>query len=92
MMFLRSNHIKEFTYSYGMHACKMAWHAQALRTASVTAVLGVLALLPAGGSRQLTQYKVKRAPVREIKTTSCIMLALVAFQPAAERTCSCVSH
>lgn len=84
MMFLRSNHIKEFTYSYGMHACKMAWYAQALQEASVMAFLGVLTLLPAGGNSQLTQCNVKRAKMQGNKTTSCIMLALATFHPAAE--------
>lgn len=60
MTFLRSNHIKEFTSSYGMHArCpgtlkrsrKLAWRL----------FLSVLALLPAGGSSQLTQCYMKRA-------------------------------
>lgn len=50
MMFRRSNHIKEFTYSYGMHA---RWPSP-LQDASVIAFLGVLTLLPAGGSSQLT--------------------------------------
>lgn len=58
MTFLRSNHIKELTSSYGMHArCpgtlkrsrKLAWWL----------FLSVLALLPAGGSSQLTQCNVK---------------------------------
>lgn len=61
MMFLRSNHIKDFTYSYGMHACKMACHAQALQEASVMAFLGVLTLLPAIGSSQLTQCTAKKS-------------------------------
>lgn len=50
MMFLRSNHIKEFTHSYGMRA---RW-PRPLQEASVIAFLGVLTLLPAGGSSQLT--------------------------------------
>lgn len=70
----------------------MAWHARALQEATVMALLGVLTLLPARGSGQLAQLKVKRATRQGKETTSCIMLALAALHPAAERTFPCISH
>lgn len=57
MMFLRSNHIKEFTYSRGTLARRPRPLQEA---AAAAAFLGVLTLLPAVGGSQLTRHNVKR--------------------------------
>lgn len=54
MTFLRSNHIKEFTSSYGMHA-RCPGTLKRSRKLARQLFLSVLTLLPAGGSSQLTQ-------------------------------------
>lgn len=59
MTFLRSNHIKEFTSSYGMHA-RSPGTLKRSRKLARRLFLSVLTLLPAGGSSQLTQCNVKQ--------------------------------
>lgn len=59
MTFLCWNHIKELTSSFGVHAR----HPGTLRAPGSKQwqlFLGVWTLLPAGGSRQLTQHNVKQ--------------------------------
>ena len=86
MTFLRSNHIKEFTSSYGMHArCpgtlkrsrKLAWQL----------LLRVLTLFPAGERSQLTQCNMKQ---QEKATTTGVLIALMRHNDNTEKTGSCV--